>query len=158
MTSHLTLHFMFLLALLGCQAFASDSNWKSEAAVESNDANFMFQAWRYVVVNWIVPKDTGFEENAIIDHLENRLNVKAKSYQIQKTEEKGGTWIRGTVNGLHLSAFMHPTKRHTAGIFTVFAQKVLPEKRLVAKPGDWAVAFGNTTVSLGVAPVYQIIE
>ena len=74
--------FMFLLALLGCQAFASDSNWKGEAYVESN----FFQPlhplimqrlfwWRSTVRSWAVPKGTTFDEKGLIEHIQKKIDI-----------------------------------------------------------------------------------
>ena len=80
-----------------------------------------------------------------------------KSYQLKKTEVDGGIWIRGTVDGwMSLSAFMHPTKRHGAGIYCGKYGQVHPYGNSFDKPGDWTVAFGNATFCGLSYPVYRI--
>ena len=154
---------MFLLALLGCQAFA-DANWKGEADLESNTVLTSdwwvrhLHPWRRSVMGWTVPKGTSFDEKGCIDHIQKKLNVTFKSHQIKKTEARGGTWIRGTVDGLELSAYMHPTKNHTAGIYCGKTGMIEPAKPAIAEPGCWAVAFGNAMSSYWNHYLYKIIE
>ena len=152
---------MLILALLGCQAFASESNWKGEADVESN--RFIIPSmgqlrWQWTVTSWTVPKNTKFDEKVCIDYLQKRLNVTFKSHYVQKVDVSGGTWIRGTADGLSLSAFMHPTKSHRAGVYCGRTEEVLPENPWNSGPGLWAIAFGNATSCNWNVPVYKIIE
>ena len=152
---------MFLLALLGCQAFASDSNAKGEADLESNEANsflMTYKTWRSSVTSRVFPKGSFFDEKGCVAYLEKKLWDRFKSYQLKKTEVGGGTWIRGTVDGLSLSAFMHRTKRHAAGVFCGKTGKVQPNYEEIVEPGNWAVAFGNATSCGLSSPVYKTIE
>ena len=157
--------FMFLLALLGCQAFASDSNWKGEAYVESNffqpiDPFTMRRLfwWVSTVRSWAVPKGTTFDEKGLIEYIQKKIPWNIKSYQVRKTEVDGGVWIRGTAHGKYISAYWHPTKSHTAAVYSGGKGIVLPETPEIAEPGCWAVAFGNAGTGQRNFPVYRIIQ
>ena len=159
--------FMFLLALLGCQAFASDSNWKGEAYVESNffqpiDPFTMRRLfwWVRTVRSWAVPKGTTFDEKGLIEYIKKRFrrdNVAIKSYQIRKTVVDGGVWICGKADGKCISAYWHPTKPHAAAVYTR-SYGIVPKRPKIAEPGCWAVAFGNKGTDPGNRPVYRIIQ
>ena len=142
------------------EAFASDSNWKGEADLESNYLSMTIFPYFYhqTIRGWTYRKGLRFDETKFFDYVEARLGVRFKHRQMQKKEVDGGTWVRGYADGMQLSAFMHPTKRHAAGIYCGKVGKVQPEKPSIAEPGAWAFAFGNAT-SCGVQyPVYRIIE
>ena len=155
---------MFLLALLGCQAFASDSSWKDEAYVESNffhspypSNTWFFDWWLYRVEDLAVPKGTTFDEKGLIEYIKKRCNVAIKSYQIRKTVVDGGVWICGKADGKYISAYWHPTKPHAAAVYSR-SFGILPKRLKIAEPGCWAVAFGNTGTDPGNRPVYRIIQ
>ena len=157
---------MFLLALLGCQALASDSNWKGEAYVESNIFepppsgplwDLVFKRWQFTVLNLRVPKGTTFDEKGLVEWIQERCRMTIKSYQIKKTEVSGGVWIRGTADGRYISAYWHPTKSHTAGVYSSGRGIILPETTKIAEPGCWALAFGWASHPASF-PVYRIIQ
>ena len=104
--------------------------------------------WQWRVQSWKVPQGTIFDHNGFIAYLEKRLNVTFKDARAYTTEPNlGGTWVGGGLDGLSLSAYMHPTKSQSACFYCggFLAGKVLPENRVIAEPGWWAVAFGNYT-------------
>ena len=157
MTAHLTRHFvMFILALLGYQAFASDSNWKGEAYVKSNEANTVWlMEWKRTISSWTLPDSQPSDPNLVIRDIQEKYNV---TFQEVRTLNLGGcsTWIKGTADGMGLSAFMHKTKRHTAiFICDLEGKSSMPDNPAVAEPGEWAVAFGKTTDCPRMQPFYD---
>ena len=159
-STHLTLHFFtFLLALLGCQTFAYDSNWKGEADLESNEASLIWgPSWRLTVVGWTIPTGRSFDEKELIDHIQKRYNVTFNSSDIKKSEADGGIWIRGSVDRLRLSAYMHPTKRHIAGVYCEKTDSALPGTFSIARPGAWSVAFGSSAFCGIQIEMYRTFE
>ena len=157
---------MFLVTLLSCQAFASDSTWKGEADLRASENGFepiLVKARipadeEPQVTSWTAPKGTSCDEDGCIDHIQERLRVTFKSAKITTKEVNGGTWICGTLDDLDFSAFMHPTKNHSVGIDCGKIGKVLPENPVNAEPGVWAIVFGNATSCNWKKPVSWIIE
>ena len=155
---------MFLLALLGCQAFAS--TWKGEADLEDNGwwedfVKATKQGWEKFVAStqrWTVTGSAvkDFDDKAFLDAAEKRLNVTFQHRQVTRSQVAGGTWIRGTADGYVLSAYIHPNKVHYAGVFSGKYGKVLPEKLTPVMPGMWAVAFGNPGSPEGNFPLYRV--
>ena len=154
---------MFLLALLGCQAFASDSHWKSEVDKESNTfwsaivALLAQTYWKRTVTSWVIPYGTTFREGEFLDAAEKRLNMTLAPRNISTTEADGGIWIHGNAGKLTLSAYYHPTKLHMAGIYSGKTGQILPVKNLTAAAGTWVVAFGNPGTPNGNFPLYRVL-
>ena len=156
---------MFLLALLGYQALASD--WKSEADLEENCwrkkvAKSMQKSLDKIVTLLDKNRVTGhvaarFNETEFLDTAEKRLNVTFKTRSITRKHVGGGTWVHGTADEYVLSAYMHATKRHSAGIFSGKYKRVLPDERIIAMPGQWSIVFGNPgSSSRRHFPLYRV--
>ena len=127
--------------------------------MESNGILDMFyrRILNKTVTSWVLSKGTAFNVNSFLDGVEKILGTPFKSRSITMNAVLGGIWIRGTVDGwMSLSAFMHPTKRHGAGIYCGKYGQVHPYGNSFDKPGDWTVAFGNATFCGLSYPVYRI--
>ena len=88
-----------------------------------------------------IGKEMNRDARAIFDKIDNTLGstpeIMAKQYQDQIIEE--GRWISLINEKYVISAYFHPTKRHSAtvmnGFFKTNISKVSKEK------GEWAIAY-----------------
>lgn len=152
---------MLLLALLG--ALSHESAWKGESDIESNGILDMFyrRILNKTVTSWVLSKGTAFNVNSFLDGVEKILGTPFKSRSITMNAVLGGIWIRGTADGMVLSAYWHPTKNHSVSVYkahSITSGEVLPEKPQTAPPDCWAVAFGNPGTAMNVMPMYRVIQ
>ena len=162
---------MFVLALFG---IALASEWKSEEnfdasarpAVEALDS---FQkesseentfSWPLLIKPLIITRiwkknDVQFNEHIFLDQTERQLGRTFQVREFTRTHVDGGVWIRGHADELVVSAYMHPTKPHSAAIRSSVTAKILPEKIKAAPAGSWAIACGNPGPHVN-EPLYRI--
>ena len=158
---------MLVLVLLGCQALASE--FMSE--MQMNDLHIMIEPppWggqelllfiqkrNMSVHSWFLPTRE-FDVNKFVAQLEKTVGP-FESRQLRKSYVGGGIWIRGTLDEFMLSAYMHPTRQHRAGIRSGATGKILPDEFVwtdARRPGNWFIAVGNPHSSYGNEPLYMV--
>ena len=102
-------------------------------------------------------KEMNIDARTIFDKIDNTLGsspeIMAKNYQDQIVDE--GRWISLISEKYVISAYFHPTKRHSAtvinGFFKTNISKVSKEK------GEWAIAYLPKTLFFNKT-YYNILE
>ena len=149
---------MLLLAFFGCRALASQSGWKGESDLESNDLYIYGDRWKHNITSWMLPERADFDPTKFLDAAEKILGTPFRSRKITTTKFTDvGKWIRGTADEMVLAAYWHSTKNHTAYFYRMSFtfRGTLPKKRTIAPPGRWAIAFGNPGNALNTIPMYE---
>ena len=175
---------MLALLLLGCQAWASESMADMEMMMNSKEVqNYYFicgtpmmyeqSAWiahflatlarnnelaskkkNIDVKDWPWYK-TKFDLNQFVNYIESKAGA-FNTRSFKTTQVDGGVWIYGNADEMMLSAYMHPTKWHSAGIVSGATGQVLPSDVKSVAPGQWCVVFGNPHSPSGSKPVYKV--
>ena len=166
---------MFVLALLGCQALASgwtgEENFKAVDFLdrpmkaldtlqeEENRCGIWcpptpVHRWKNRVIGWIFREP--FDVHELLDRVEKYLPQPFRIRNITQTHVDGGVWIHGHADEMMISAYMHPSKDHSAAIYSRGWGKSLPQKAEIAPPGLWSVAFGNPGSVQGNRAIYRI--
>ena len=97
-----------------------------------------------------------FDENVLLDAVEQKLGRSFQTRQITRTRVDGGVWVRGTADNIALSAYYHDSKAHSVAIKTGLSAKILPEKQQIAQPGEWAIAIGPVESADGNQALYKL--
>ena len=97
-----------------------------------------------------------FDENVLLDAVEQKLGRSFQTRQITRTRVDGGVWVRGTADDIALSAYYHPNRAHSVAIRTGLEAKILPERQQVAQPGEWAIAIGPVESTDGNQALYRL--
>ena len=160
---------MLVLVLLGCQALASEMMDFEDATnrpLSICDSSPMFIQARFEMVlrflgkkvgvmNWPLRLDS-FNVNSFVDYLERKVGT-FKTRSFKTTHVDGGVWIHGAADEIMLSAYMHPSRNHSAAILAGATGQVLPAKQKIVGPGQWCVVFGNPNSTRGNKPLYKIV-
>ena len=97
-----------------------------------------------------------FDENVLLDAVEQKLGRSFQTRQITRTRVDGGVWVRGTADDIALSAYYHDSRAHSVAIRTGLEAKILPERQQVAQAGEWAVAIGPVESADGNQALYKL--
>lgn len=102
-------------------------------------------------------KEMNIDARAIFDKIDNTLGstpeIMAKKYQDQIVDE--GRWISFINEKYVISAYFHPTKRHSATVMNGFIKKNI--SKVLKEKGEWAIAYIPKTLFFNKA-YYNIHE
>ena len=132
---------------------------KNESRSWASFCKAFLKVWDVIVkVVDAIFRGNDFDENVLLDVVEQKLGRSFQTRQITRTRVDGGVWIHGTADNIALSAYFHPDKAHSVAIKTGLSAKILPEKQQVAQAGEWAVALGPVESAEGNQALYRFNE
>lgn len=92
----------------------------------------------------------------IFEKIDNKLSSpEALGIQYKDEEKEGGRWLSLISEKYLISAYYHPTKRHSASVTNGFIKT--NKSRVSKREGEWAIAFLPTTLFFN-RPFYSVLD